>query len=89
MEQLLINMTKDNSSVMFDCTDKHKVQELLNSIVMKFDENDIKKHEKMLMRIAEKKDNDAGRSRLLRWMSSRKVDPFLLRFIPRLQGRNS
>lgn len=77
MEQLLLNMMNDQSSFMFDCSDKNKVQELLNSIVLMFDENAIKKHQKMLSKITAEEVSDTGRSRMIKWMSSRKVDPFL------------
>jgi hypothetical protein len=77
LEQLLVNMMKDERSVMFDCSDKQKVQKLLNSIILMFDENDIKKHEKILNKLTAREDYQSGRSRMIRWMSSRKVDPFL------------
>ncbi len=77
MEQLLLNMTKDDNGSMFDYTDKEKVYELIQSIRLLFDEGDFKKHEKLLIRLSEAEGSESGRSRMLRWMSSRKVDPFL------------
>ncbi len=77
MEQLLMNIIGDESNIMFDYSDQEKVHELLESIMLLFDESDIRKHEKLLKKIAEEERSDVGRSRMLRWMSSKKVDPFL------------
>ncbi|HAK45912.1 MAG TPA: hypothetical protein DCO79_08350 [Spirochaeta sp.] len=77
MEHLLTNMTKDESGIMFDYTDKQKVNELMDSIRMLFDDGDIKKHERMLKKISGGDSSAAGKTRMLKWMASRKVDPFL------------
>ncbi|MDC7225575.1 MAG: hypothetical protein PQJ61_02295 [Spirochaetales bacterium] len=77
MEHLLRNMTKDESGIMFDYSDRQKVNELMDSIRMMFDDSDIKKHEKMFRKLTLGDDSAVGKTRMLKWMSSRKVDPFL------------
>ncbi len=77
MNQLLNNITDDKSNIIFDDSDKSKLQEIKLGIKLMFDDKEIKKHEKLLRRISENDKYPAGRSKMLRWMSSRNVDPFL------------
>ena len=84
MKHLLMNMMNDESGLMFDYSDREKVLEMQNSIKMLFDESDIRKHEKLLKKLSANGDNSAGSSRMIRWMSSRKVDPFLFAVYARI-----
>ena len=77
LEELLNNMTADESGIMFDYSDKQKVNELMSSIRLMFNDGDISKHEKLLKKLAVDDSSGAGKNKMLRWMSSRKVDPFL------------
>lgn len=77
MEQLLINILKDEKNEMFDNTDKDKVRQFLSSIRLLYNEKEIKKHEKLLKKIRNEKKDEINQKRMLKWMSSRKVDPFL------------
>lgn len=84
MKQLLMNMMEDESGLMFDYSDREKVREMQNSIKLLFDESDIKKHEKLLKKLTDSEDNTVGNSRMIKWMSSRKVDPFLFAVYARI-----
>ncbi|MDC7125121.1 MAG: hypothetical protein PQJ46_06120 [Spirochaetales bacterium] len=77
IEELFQNILKDKSGCMFDYSDKEKVSELLESISLMFNEGDIKKYEKLLYKINSSESSTSGKNRLIKWLSSRKVDPAL------------
>ena len=48
IEDLLTNITRDESGIMFDYSDKQKVNELMSGIRHMFNDGDIVKHERLL-----------------------------------------
>jgi hypothetical protein len=77
MEQLLVNMTSDENSVMFDSSDNSKTRQFLECIRLLYNEKDIKRHERLFSRLVNSKNADESQKKILRWMNSKKVDPFL------------
>ena len=86
MEQLLVNMTSDENSVMFDSSDNNKTRQFSECIRLLYDEKDIKRHERMFSRLANNKNTDEGQKKILRWMNSKKVDPFLFAVYTRVSS---
>ncbi|MBI9108225.1 MAG: hypothetical protein JEZ04_15855 [Spirochaetales bacterium] len=89
MEQLLLNMMKDKNNEMFTHSDKEKVRQFLSSIRLLYNEKEMKKHEKMLKKMSVEENADLNQRRMLRWMSSRKVDPFLFAVYTKIKSGKS
>ena len=75
IEKLLMNMLADEDNIMHAPEELRKVEQFLEYISLMYDQNAIKKHEKMLSKM--KKGNDSQQKQMVKWLSSRKVDPFL------------
>ena len=88
MEQLLLNMMKDEKNEMFTHSDKEKVRQFLSSIRLLYNEKEIQKHEKIFSKMADQENAEfeSARRRMVRWMSSRKVDPFLFAVYTKLKS---
>lgn len=89
LEQLLLNMMKDKNNEMFDHSDKEKVRQFLSSIRLLYNEKEMKKHEKMLRKMSNEENADLTQRRMIRWMSSRKVDPFLFAVYTKVKSGKS
>jgi hypothetical protein len=89
MEQLLLNMLKDKNNEMFDHSDKEKVKQFLSSIRLLYNEKEMNKHEKMLKKMSYAENVEYNQRRMLKWMSSRKVDPFLFAVYTKIKSGKS
>jgi len=89
MEQLLLNMMKDKNNEMFDRCDKQKVRQFLSSIRLLYNEKEMKKHEKMLKKMSSERSVEGNQRKMLRWLSSRKVDPFLFAVYTKIKSGKS
>ena len=89
LEELLLNMMKDHNEMLFSSSDKMMVQQFLDCIQLLYNEKEIKKNEKLLNRMASDRSDEADQRQLLKWMSSRKVDPFLFAVYTRVKKEKS
>ena len=87
--ELLENIINSGEKKLFSNADGLRVEQFLDCISLRYDEKEIRRNGKLLSRMTENRDDQVELKKILKWMSHRKVDPFLFAVYARINREKS